>query len=522
MKTYAAHVQTTTDSGLKALPTRKPILRSSAVFPCRVGDGLDTKILYMGYWLLKRGIAEVSVLHTVRDEEGTILFRDLTIVDSVKVFEVTVSEVLEALGHRGPFVGSIELEVFSTRDLVFPYPAFVLNYVSETCNSVVHTCGRIYNDIEDLQENQSIQVPESGFDVLPGHGVEPYFAFVNGATPINDGCVQVELVNDKQERRRVEVALGDVPANATRFVTFLDDDGRAFLGGRRGTAVVHHDLTGFFPRFVVGNLAKEARVASLTHTFYDTTAHTDDAAYWGNGDPERFHDASISFPMLAGPAAYTDFVVYPNQAPAPLSFDAYLYSASGEQLAFHEDVLAIDDGDAVYRTLRVSDLVEGPLADGAVSARIVVKGGGRLPARLKFGLNLGRPAEIDVPSNVCFNAKVADAAFLSKPSTFRWAPLPKGKDTQFFLMNGAFVKNHDRVGRVELSFWRLEDGAALERTVEIPPHGHYRLRVSEDDELMRFLNGRSGWVTAKADSPFVESWYFTDEGAGVVGGDHGF
>ena len=38
------------------------------------------------------------------------------------------------------FVGSIELEIFSSRDMVFSFPAFVLNYVSINSSTFVHTC----------------------------------------------------------------------------------------------------------------------------------------------------------------------------------------------------------------------------------------------------------------------------------------------------------------------------------------------------------------------------------------------
>ena len=54
---------------------------------------------------------------------------------------------------KGNFLGSVEVEIFSARDMVFPYPAITLSYVSELGNTFVHTCGRIFNDLSDLEEN---------------------------------------------------------------------------------------------------------------------------------------------------------------------------------------------------------------------------------------------------------------------------------------------------------------------------------------------------------------------------------
>ena len=50
--------------------------------------------------------------------------------------------------------------------MVYPYPAFVINFDGVNNSSAVHTCGRIYNDIDDEYSNNKFKVPETGFDVL--------------------------------------------------------------------------------------------------------------------------------------------------------------------------------------------------------------------------------------------------------------------------------------------------------------------------------------------------------------------
>ena len=56
-------------------------------------------------------------------------------------------------------------------------------------------------------------------------------------------------------------------------------------------------------------------------------------------------------------------------------------------------------------------------------AKIIVNGDGKLPSRLKFGLNIGKPKKFDVPSNVCFNAQVPNKEIFKKPGTFKWCPI---------------------------------------------------------------------------------------------------
>ena len=46
---------------------RKPILRSSAVFPVVRNENYTSRINFLGYWLIKRNIPEVHLLITLRD-----------------------------------------------------------------------------------------------------------------------------------------------------------------------------------------------------------------------------------------------------------------------------------------------------------------------------------------------------------------------------------------------------------------------------------------------------------------------
>ncbi|MGB8101427.1 MAG: hypothetical protein WCE96_07090, partial [Nitrososphaeraceae archaeon] len=88
----------------------------------------STKILFMGYWLLKRQISEIGLLYTLRASDGDILSRKYLMINTVKAFSIDLNEFRDELKSKmnvDDFRGSLELEIFSTKDLVFPYPAFV-------------------------------------------------------------------------------------------------------------------------------------------------------------------------------------------------------------------------------------------------------------------------------------------------------------------------------------------------------------------------------------------------------------
>ena len=179
MRSYQEHLKSTNHLNKNFNLLKKPILRSSAIFPFIVNKNLNTNILFLGYWLIKRSIKEIKIIISIRSEKGILLHRNSLKVDKIQAFKISLKKILKVNNLINILTGSIELEVFSLEDLVYPYPAFVVNYESNESSTVVHTCGRIYNDLEDFKTNTKIHTPESGIDILPNKNFTPFFSFVN-------------------------------------------------------------------------------------------------------------------------------------------------------------------------------------------------------------------------------------------------------------------------------------------------------------------------------------------------------
>ena len=165
MKSYSKVLSSTEYYGETKEFLRKPILRSSGIFPVIKNENFTSRILFMGYWLIKRNIPEVSIIITLRSDDGKILLRKIQTINSSKAFSVDLDILLHEINITTNFLGSLELEFNTTRDMVFPFPALVLEYFNSDFSSCVHTTERIYNDFEDFNENEQFRVPESGFDI---------------------------------------------------------------------------------------------------------------------------------------------------------------------------------------------------------------------------------------------------------------------------------------------------------------------------------------------------------------------
>ena len=224
MKSYYQHLKSTQEFGEKKNLTKKPILRSSGIFPVIQNESYTTSIHFLGYWLLKRNISEVTLVITLRSSDGQVLLRKTEIIDNAKAFSIDLRILLQEIDFEKEknFMGSIEAEFHTTRDMVFPFPALVLEYHNEEFNTCVHTLGRIYNDFEDLEENDKFLVPETGFDIYETDDLNSFFSFVNGPLTNEDGYVEYTITNSSSKKFPGNFHLGKIAPFETKFIHFKD------------------------------------------------------------------------------------------------------------------------------------------------------------------------------------------------------------------------------------------------------------------------------------------------------------
>ena len=481
----------------------------------------------MGYWFVKRGISNLGLLISLRDEQGNLIYRRNSSLDSAQSYEIPIDQVLEECGQpTSEFIGSIELEVFSSVDLVFPYPALVVNYYNEFGSGVVHTTGRVYNDFEDLQNNSATAVKECGFDVLPGSRFDPFFAFVNGHLDKNNAELEIEIISESGNRDKSKIKLGNLAPLQTVLVRLKDHiDVDKTLDGYIGTAKIKHDLEGFFPRFIAGNFCNDTHAAAVTHTYYDNSSNCREADYWTNENAETLFDSAVFVPLFINDDWYTELKLYPIYSPSTYSIALRFHDIDGRLVGELRNFMHMEEDVSDYRSIDFGKCVDDAGLDRReVAGAYILKTWDdkqRIPARLKYGLNIGRrDAEHDLPTNICFNSSVSNAKVLDKEGTFKWLPIVNHGDSLALIQNASFVKNYSRSANLNISIYKTGSAETISRQYELPANAQLRLTV--DNEIDKFLEGNAGWMTIKADNPFVTGWYFEFNPSGIMGGDHAF
>ena len=99
MKSFYKFLSSRLEFGETLDINRKPIFRSSAVFPVTQNDFYSTNILFLGYWFTKRKIREVTILVTLRNSSGTIITRNSLLINSPKSYSVELHSLLKNIQY---------------------------------------------------------------------------------------------------------------------------------------------------------------------------------------------------------------------------------------------------------------------------------------------------------------------------------------------------------------------------------------------------------------------------------------
>jgi hypothetical protein len=482
----------------------------------------------MGYWIVKRRIKEIACIVTLRSEQGDLLARSSFAITQPNPLRFELADFLSDAGidHKAAFSGSMEIEFFASVNLVFPYPAVVINYYGKNFSSVVHTTQRIYNDFEDRQRNSQSTVPEAGFNIYADQDVEPFISLINGPEKTEDCTIQLEFYNTENQVLRQDVTLGTLlPYQTTILYPARQINLAGFLHGSAGTAKVKFGVNWIFPRLVVGNVHRSLSAMSITHTYYDCTKETDENSYWKYKNP-AWYQASLMVPAEVANGRFTNINFYPIYSPSVFVIHLEIYDADGKCLLTQKNILKIDPSQQGLQTIPLKLLLEeaGIAAEQDLGARLIAEAldDHRLPARIKLGLDIGYK-ETRTPCNICTNLHPYNPSLETKPKSFRWGPvLADQPGASIWIMNSGPAIDYKKEAVVDLEFYREIGNETLKRNFTLPPHGFKVIRIDEDPELQSFFKETVGWYTASISAPYSTTYYFSENQSGVVGGDHGF
>jgi hypothetical protein len=509
MRSYYDHLKSSMPQEIENL--REEVFRSSAIFPVILNENISTRVLFLGYWMLKRHILELGCVATLRNTSGEILKRSYFLIQEPKAYRVEARDY-----YDGDMEGSLEIEFYSSKNLVFPFPAVVVNYYGENFSTCVHTAQRVYNDYGDKLRNTERAVNEAGFNIYKTDKLAPVISFINGPEKQPEQVIQLEIHNQKNEKITQDIALRELKPYETVFLYPNID--KAFLNGLAGSCRIKFHLEWVFPRLLVGNIHKDPDAFSITHTYYDLSGADSDKDYWPL-EAEGWDPASLMIPVDLREEHFTNVYFYPIYSRSIFTLKGEFYTAKGEKIGERNDLLKISEGS--YQKIDFRSL--GLPSNEPIACRLSAeRRSGPIPARIKIGLDMGYKNPL-TPCNLCTNLQPFRLDAHQKKSSFKWAPLLSDRPgASFWLMNSSPMKNYSFDAHIQLTFYREEDTKTLARKIVLPPHGFALIEIDNDEELKHFFQNKIGWVSVITDNTFLTTYYFSLSPSGIVGGDHGF
>ncbi len=492
MRSYYAHLETATGAAKKTA-LAKPVFRSSAIFPALNQIGVSSRILFMGYWILKRNIKQVAAVISLRGEQGDLLHRSTMQIEEAKTYRIELADQLAGMGlpQDTPFVGTLEVEFFSTNNFVFPYPAVAINYYGPHFSSVVHTAQRVYNDFEDMRNNSQTHVPESGFNIYADDEREPFFGLINGPEAVPDSKIDMQFFNTDKETLSFELNSGPLkPYQLQMIYPARLVDLKKFLKGKVGAVKARFNVNWIFPRLVAGNMQHSPPAITITHTYYDCSNAQSKTDYWLPARQE-WHAAALMTPACIQDKHFTNLYFYPIYSPSTFVIDVEIYNAAGDCLGRKSEALRIESPKLELKLINIKSLCEELKITSLqkLAVRVIARaiGESNLPARVKLGLDIGQGLQ-QMPCNICTNLQPFNPAFDTKPSTFRWSPiLTDHPHASLWIMNSSPAVHYTKHAEIQLSFFREKDDSTLTRAITLPPHGFIVIQPDADPELKAFF-----------------------------------
>ena len=244
--------------------------RSSLLVPKLEGN--DTWISFLNHFLIKRGIELVALKISAYDNFGKS-------IDS-KTFEITEKKVyvyhLEKIFAQSE-PHSYQIEFFSSKNLFIPFPAVMINHITNLNWNIVHSYNRILNDPREEEKISSINVDEAAIDLVNTNTQKTFVLFHTGQSKL-DIDSKIEFILKKNEQSAVPIKgyfdLKNMDTMSCKMILINEifKSLPTIQKPEKYTLKVKPPKQSmFFGRMLVGGLDVSSKSISANHSYYDSS-----------------------------------------------------------------------------------------------------------------------------------------------------------------------------------------------------------------------------------------------------------
>jgi len=468
--------------------------RASAVFPIHFEfKENDLLLSWLNYWSIKNKLDSNSIVVNLRlyNNDGELVKRAQT---SLQVSNNIVS--MREYIKDDVFKGMVEIEIISSLNLKFSFPAITGFYKSGSLYSCVHSAGRIRGS-DEVQT--AVKTEETNWSCKFTEDITPFFHYVNG-TSNEDVCLSVTLYKsngesvDTREIRELFNPFASKIYYIDQLFNNIGFEKDMFVGVKCSNDKV-------FRRMVVGNYHKKSHHLEVAHSFPWQT--NEDHCPVNKGGSESF------LAMYSDNHLKLKARVFPTNCSGEYKITSSEQKYNADKLGASSDAELLIDGHGV---INLSDDIRFKLLGlkGAVPSR--------LNSNFIYTVN---GTQSDFSTDIATSAKSS----VYPPKVSHWGSGIFGNGYDFVLM----IRNCNHIYNAVTAKGKLEIyglGQTIELDVLINGQSSDSILLSDivNKELLSADNKEAvfTWIL-KLDQPNSETfWTSFRDTDGCIVGEHGF
>ena len=410
-----------------------PTFKSSAIFFIILDKHINTKISFFNYWKIKNNNKDVSCQITVRTKVGEKILRKFFKI-KYNTYQISIKDLLKRDLKVSKFIGSIEIELYSSCDLKYSFPAIDAIYETRQGISLVHSNQRIFDSLQDNLNNQSINQIQTGFDIYYDNKNESFISVINGPIALKQKKMKIDFFNFKGEKQRKIILYKSIePYELIYFQLNIFKNLKKFLGGKRGYCKIDLPTKNIFNRILVGTLSNDKNKITTTHSYFDCSNTKDYINQRKIGSEE--YGCYLPFNLIE--KVDLEIVIYPIFSKSNLNFSLEKFDTRGKRKIIHDSVLKISKNFKEPKIIEINKFISGEknLTENIYCLNVTSKEN-LIPSRLSFGFNYKKNS---IGSNISDSMIINHGKDL-KIRGFYWGPAFNSKKISTIIV----VSNLDR------------------------------------------------------------------------------
>lgn len=482
--------------------------RSSLIVP--VIDNTQIDVSFLNHFLIKRGIESVLFKITPYKGCGISTYSLSFEINDPVVYSYNLTELFSDLED----ISSFECEFISTENIGVPYPAVIINHISDCSHNIVHSYSRQLNSIQEESQTQELLTPETNFDYINNKDFETFFVFQNGL--FIDKSYELDIhVTSNTSVSKSQIKIDNLKPFNSCVVGLSDIINDISLPkseniGEHKITVIQPQQRMFYGRLLAGIRSKNnANTFSANHSYYDTSYI------------EEYVDSNLAkraYPLI--PGKNLALLFYPSMSPSKGRIIVKVYEASTLSPIIIYEKLNDISNDIIYidvaNLLAEIDMRNTGICEVEFVPETLT--GYKVPARINHQLIY---SDFRSPLAASINVSLhhVNSIPITKKNYMTWIQiLNNNKYKTCLAVCDSYIEHQEKVNPITLEFY------SDKKLIKTKSMDLYSSKVINID--LDFIDqdcGKYIWVACKSSSPYINMYtVHTNFESYHTSGEHSF